>query len=231
MTPLTLDPTTTEPALEPETDLDNRRPHGKIAHLPKPLRDQINQLLAGGRTYPEIIAELQNSQPPLPYPISPQNLSRWKDNGYQTWLAEQRWLDAIRARQEVSSDLVRDNDPADLHQAALQLGTLHIFEALRSLGPDGLGPKLGGDTAAYARLINALARATRESLMLQKYRQACTHARALLQPLKDPNRQFNESEHRAVVRKIDEILGLRSEPPDPCNSRGGEALTQPASPL
>ncbi len=223
MTPPPLDPASAKPAPRSDTALRGRRRCGKVARLPKALRDKINCLLADGKTYSDIITELESSQPALPHSISTHNLSEWKKRGYQDWLVEQRWIEETRTRQEISADLVRDNDPADLHQAALQLGTLHIFEALRALGPDGFNQKLGGDPAAFARLINALARATRESLLLQKYRQACAQARALLQPLKDPSRKLDESEHRAVVRKINEILGLRSEYDYSRNSRGDEA--------
>jgi hypothetical protein len=103
--------------------------------------------------------------------------------------------------------LVKDFDATEVNHAALQLGTLHIFEALRELGPGPLNKKLGGDCAAFARLVNALARASRETMQLQKYREACAKARAALREL-DPKRKLDESETRAIVRKVDEILGL-----------------------
>ena len=97
-----------------------------------------------------------------------------------------------------------------MNHAALQLGTLHIFDALRELGPGSLNKKLGGDCAAFARLLNALARASRETMQLQKYREACARARAAVQELKDPKRKLSESETRAIVLKVDDILGLSS---------------------
>ena len=68
---------------------------------------------------------------------------------------------------------MRDFDGTGVNQAALQLGALHIFEALRDLGPGSLNEKLGGDCMAFARLLNALARVSRESMLIQKYREAC----------------------------------------------------------
>jgi hypothetical protein len=74
--------------------------------------------------------------------------------------------------------------------------------------------KLGGDSAAFVRLINALARASRETMLVQKYRDACARARTALLELKDPNRKLNERETRAIVRKVDEILGFSSPEDD-----------------
>ena len=187
-----------------------RRNNGNVARLPKTIRDNINQMIEDGVTYPEIIKRLGDHGKDL----KPDNLSQWKKRGYQDWLAEQAFIARIRARQETPSELVRDFDGTDVNHAALQLGTLHIFDALRDLGPGSLDKKLGGDCSAFARLLNALARASRETMLLQKYREACVRARAALQELKDPKRELNDEERRAIVRKVDEILGLSSEPRD-----------------
>jgi hypothetical protein len=167
-------------------------------------------MLQDGVTYPAILHSLGEQG----RDICPSSLTHWKNGGYQDWLAEQAFIERTRARQETGEDLVRDFDATQVSHAALQLGTLHVFEALRDLGPGSLDKKLGGDSAAFARLLNALARASKETMLLQKYRQACAHARAALHELKDPKRKLNESETRAIVFKVDEILGLR-EPDDP----------------
>ena len=62
-------------------------------------------------------------------------------------------------------------------------------------------------------MATQIATASRETLQLQKYRDACAHLRAALHELKDPKRKLNESETRAIVLKVDDILGLRSQPP------------------
>ena len=180
----------------------NRR-NGNVARLNKEMRDRINVMIEDGVSYPEIIERLGEDGKG----ISVSNLSRWKEGGYQDWLAERAFVERLRARQEASRELVKDFDATEVNHAALQLGTLHIFEALRELGPGPLNKKLGGDCAAFARLVNALARASRETMQLQKYREACAKARAALREL-DPKRKLDESETRAIVRKVDEILGL-----------------------
>ena len=47
-------------------------------------------------------------------------------------------------------------------------------------------------------------------MLLQKYRTACAQARDALSELKNPKRKLNQNETRAIVRKVDEILGLGS---------------------
>ena len=283
------------------------RGNGKVACLPKAVRDQICNWMLDGLFYPDIIQRLGEHG----HDLKPAHLSEWKKRGYQNWILEQAWLAQTRARQEPAAALSTDFDATQINHAALQLGTLHIFEAFRDLFPppssstpvdtseslsarreeapaphlpsDGIGArseapsslpglstlpsngsptpgdsisvtphfsgvpgheqatstasavststqnsppqnrrprsvldlKLGGDSAAFVRLINALARASRETMLVQKYRDACARARNALQELKDPKRNLTESETRAIVLKVDNILGLRSEDDQP----------------
>jgi len=166
-------------------------------------------MLQDGLTYAAIVEALENLSPPPPCILNEHNISEWKKGGYQDWLKEQTWVTGIRARQEAGLDLTRDFDATQLNNAALQLGTLHIFEALRELKNGTLEEKLGGDSAAFTRLINALSRATRETLQLQKYQDACAQARAQLQKLLDPKRELSEDERRTIILSVDDILGLR----------------------
>jgi hypothetical protein len=204
-----------------EKGLGSYKRNGNVARLTKEVRDRINVMIEDGFAYHEIIEKLGEEGEGLD--IS--NLSRWKDGGYADWLAERAFVERLRARQETSRELVKDFDATEVNHAALQLGTLHIFEALRELGPGSLNEKLGGDCAAFARLVNALARASRETMQLQRYREACAQARAALREL-DPKRKLDESETRAIVRKVDEILGLdRAAGDDPDLAHDGTNRT------
>jgi hypothetical protein len=74
-------------------------------------------------------------------------------------------------------------------------------------------------------------------MLVQKYRDTCARARAALREL-DPKRKLDESETRAIVRKVDEILGLASnsgrdelrEPPSPSAGRLADLATPDANP-
>jgi hypothetical protein len=91
-----------------------------------------------------------------------------------------------------------------------------------------LDQKLGGDSAAFVRLINALARASRETMLLQKYRTACDQARAALSGLKDPKRKLTEAERRSIVLQVDDILGLGS--PEDNEPEPGDHLPESSVP-
>ena len=77
---------------------------GKIARLPRALRDQLNQRLHNGEPGVDLIKWLNN----LPevqavlaehfngVPISPQNLSEWNHGGFLDWLTTQEVLEDAR---------------------------------------------------------------------------------------------------------------------------------------
>jgi hypothetical protein len=160
-----------------------------------------------GVSYPDIIGRLGEQGKHL----KPDHLYQWKKRGHQDWLLQQDWLAERRARRESAADLIEDCDATQVNQSALHLGTLYVFDALRDLRAGSLDDKLGGDSAAFARLLNALSRASRETLQLQKYREACAKARAALQNLRDPKRKLSDDERRSLVLMVDELLGLPSQ--------------------
>ncbi|MDR3403372.1 MAG: hypothetical protein P4L99_12815 [Chthoniobacter sp.] len=73
---------------------------GKIARLPKPIREEINQRLQAGATAKSLVPWL-NGLPEVQalvaaefdgHPVSVHNLSQWKNGGYQDWLRFQEAL-------------------------------------------------------------------------------------------------------------------------------------------
>ncbi len=80
-------------------DPDNKR-NGKIAKLPRGLRDQINRAFDASQSAVSIAREL-NKIPEVKTmleahfegrPISPQNLSEWKAGGYRDWQLRQEFI-------------------------------------------------------------------------------------------------------------------------------------------
>src|SRR6266849_1018277 len=63
--------------------------NGKVARLPEPVREQINQILDDGMPYRAILDKLRESGA-APYPISEMNLSNWYRGGYREWRIEQQ---------------------------------------------------------------------------------------------------------------------------------------------
>src|SRR5437667_6657519 len=66
--------------------------NGKVARLPEPVQEQINQMLDDGLRYRDIIEKLrQPGAAPLPYALSEMNISNWLRGGYAEWREEQFW--------------------------------------------------------------------------------------------------------------------------------------------
>ena len=185
------------------------RGHGKIAQLPKALRDQVNDMLDNGFPYARIIEKLQASDPPLPYAISEMNLSRWKDNGYQRYLAKQECLAGVRMNREDALEMVAQDDTITLPEATLQIIASQYYELLGEFSPDSLKAKLAEDPLKYTRFLNVFARLTREILNLKKHRQACAAAAASEVKKPDPNRQISESEFELFAKKAEGFFNVK----------------------
>jgi hypothetical protein len=176
------------------------RPKGKIPNLPKDQRDLINNLLLDGATYSIVIAKMKEHGVSLNH----ENLSNWHNGGHQDWLYDQQWREDTRALQESALESLDDIDHARVNQAALHVAALQIFGALRNLQRGPLHEKLGGDSAAYSRLVNALSRATREALNAQKLQDARAHVN--LKRL-DPSRKASEKERNVILHHWRDFFG------------------------
>ena len=215
-----LDPQSTNPdPLSSDKILDIHKSghprNGKIAKLPKEQRDQLNQMLAEGATGTAIIDAFAR----LGISLNHENVSNWRLGGHQDWLQHQALRDEMNVENESASDLFTNHDETSFHQVVIRLALTQIFQALKKR-------KLDDDPANYTRLLNSLSRLTREALCLRKYGDACAAARAQLQPQpqRDLKRKLTDDERRAIVRQVDEILGLASPETDTeASSEGGNS--------
>jgi hypothetical protein len=203
-------PHTPEPAPSPPEDdssfpgaapMPRRRPRGKVARLPGPLRDQLNKLIDDGLKYSDVIAQLG----PDAAHLTEVDLSRWYRTGHQDWLTYQRWIDQTRARLDLAVDVIAENDGANVHLANLHVAATQLIETLVRTGET----LLAEHPDQYVSLINAISRLGHEALNYHKYREACTMARAELAKFKDPNRKLSDAETLAIVDKLDHILGFK----------------------
>ncbi len=207
--PQTQPPDSAEPeASVPRLFAAPRRLNGKIASLPKEQRDLINRLLLDGATYEAIVQQMAEHS----ISLNIQNIANWYQTGFQDYLAQLERLDFQRARYEAATDLLQETDTSRLPQAALQTAAAQIYDLLGHFTPAALVQNIADDPDKYTRIVNALSRLARETLALQKYHDVCAQARAALRELKDPKRKLTESETRAIVEQVDQILGLTSEP-------------------
>jgi len=188
------------------------RPKGKIVLLDKAVRDRINQLLLEGLSYPAILTALG----PDGEGLNVNNLWRYHKGTYRHWLREQHWLAETRVKEEAAAELCQGLEDSHLSQAAVQTTIVQIHEALRDLTSGSLKKMLAKDPRSYARIVNALSRLSKESLSLQKHRQACAKAVAAELKHLDPNREFSDREHEIITDRMDDFfLKPRRRRPNP----------------
>jgi len=138
---------------------------GKIARLPHEVRQQINEMIQDGVPYEQIIQTLQQRG----YPdFNPQNLTNWKEGGFQDWLREQERLDAIQLEREATTELVKNLQGPAFTDAAIQLASFHLFQVLRTFNPEDLKKQLAERPRCYFDIINAFLRLLKTRLHVNK---------------------------------------------------------------
>src|SRR5262249_41137884 len=137
--------------------------------------------------------------------LSQMDISRWYKSGFQDWIKNQLWLDETRSRLDLAIDVIAENTGSNVHQANLHVAATQLIQNLIKCGQT----LLEEHPHQYVNLVNSISRLSREALNFQKYREACTEARAELQKLKDPDRKLTEKETLAIVDRLDQILGFK----------------------
>ena len=139
---------------------------GKIARLPLPIREQINQRLENGEEGKKI-AEWLNTLPEVNaimaaefdgQPINEPNLSHWKLGGYREWEEQQAALETMLQFQSEAVQLSQAGGPQVIEQLALCL-TARLAIALR--------PSFAGSDDPAERL-EQLRRLRRDVVALRK---------------------------------------------------------------
>ena len=126
--------------------------NGKIARLPKPVRDQLNALLAEGLPGYKLI-EWLNRRPEVQEvltaeffgePVSHMNLTRWKQGGYQDWVLQQETRELVGRLTEEGDELLSDAKEPVSDRVGVWLAARYALLA-RKLAHDG-------DTVDWKRL-------------------------------------------------------------------------------
>jgi hypothetical protein len=114
---------------------------GKIARLPKGIRDELNRRLEDGKQGPELLAWL-NALPEMKellekdfagQPVSRSNLSDWRRGGYQDWLKLQVWEGRIRTVMESGDSLRSLEGQGDLFQNLARMAVAELAAELHTL--------------------------------------------------------------------------------------------------
>src|SRR4051812_7060114 len=116
--------------------------HGKVARLPKEVREQLNRRLENGWRGAKLVKWL-NELPEVKEvlrtefngrPISEQNLSQWRDGGYADWLRHQGTKEQIRWAVERSEDVDEAEGDEPLCDRLARLAEGELAEQMQRLG-------------------------------------------------------------------------------------------------
>lgn len=163
---------------------------GKIASLPLVIREEVNQRLLDGHKAPQILPWLNSDERVLRIldeqwgeePISPQNLSEWRQGGYQDWLKRREQVEQTKSLSTYALKLAKASggNISDGAAAIMAGKILELIEAgpVKEIGEDGKEREVfdvGGFTKALVALrstdLDARKVAQRERFLDQKERQ------------------------------------------------------------
>lgn len=138
-----------------------RARHGKIARLPRAIREELNRRLADGHTAEDILTwvnALSKTQEVLTrnfegVPISPQNLSEWRSGGYADWVRQNEREESIRSLADYSYRLAAAAG-GSISDGAAAIAGGHILSVLETIA-DGEAEELT-DTEGVIRSLAKL---------------------------------------------------------------------------
>jgi len=186
------------------------RGNGKVARLPKPVRDQVNQMLLNGLSYAAIIERLGDPGKNL----SPDNIGEWKKRGYRDWLLQQEWLDRMASKSNFSADILSAPETSNLHEAGLRFAAAQMFDQLMRFNAVLDSPDSPDTADKFARLVNALSRLNRAALSFKKYADVRADLKEKELKLLDPNRTPDNGQCAALARAWDRhFLGANYKSP------------------
>jgi len=152
---------------------------GKIARLRKEHRDKLNEMLRDNASSDRVIkfvltlkdaGERDANGDSIQIP-NDQNITNWREGGFQDWLKEQERLQDMRAKREFALEIVKANEGSMIHEAGLQIAATQIYELLQDFDVKTLKEKLAGDPENYARIVNAIAKLNDVGLKFERYRE------------------------------------------------------------
>jgi hypothetical protein len=179
-----------------------RHRNGKVARLPKALRQKINEMLDDGLPYAQIIQNLGVDGQDL----NDDNIARWKAGGYQDHLRELRLIDQCRARRQHAMDLSLATGAVPGFQATQQIASAQICEVIADLGPDILRDAILANPLNYFRMLNAFTRLTNGGLKCERHVADEAERQARLEDLKTPARKKGLSPE--ALQEMNEKLNL-----------------------
>lgn len=162
---------------EIETAAERRK--GKVARLPFELRTQVNVMLRDGAPYAAIRGFLTGRGH---NDLSDMNISNWKDGGFQDWLREQERLEEMKFKREFAWEMAKQNEGSKVAEATVQLAMSQIYDVLNDFDTAALKEAHAMNPKLYVKLLNPLAKLSREVLDYEKFR---TEVKSKMAEIKD----------------------------------------------
>ena len=134
----------------------------------------INRMLDDGLPYHVIIDELGEAGEGL----NTQNLTNWKQGGYQDYLKHQETIARAKAQMEAATDFLRET--GDLHasqinEACNKIAALQLFEVMWRHGDKFLKKALAANPEKYITILNTVCTTAHTGLKLDAYRRFLSH--------------------------------------------------------
>src|SRR5438445_355105 len=174
-------------------------PVSKIAQLPSELRALLNQLLDQGKTYEEVVEEMAKHGVSL----NADNVGKWFNGPYQDYLAALEWRDELQQLRDHAFSFGQEEGNVRFQEGVVQIGLTQIFRAMKD-------DRLKDDAPNSVRLFNALARLSREALVIRKYADLRAKEKAVELKKLDPNREMRQAEEMAMQDRADDFFGWKS---------------------
>jgi hypothetical protein len=123
--------------------------NGKIARLPKAIRDELNRRLSDGEPGNQLVSWL-NSLPEVQKvaaaefggrAVREQNLSEWKQGGYADWLRQQETLELVRSLSADGEELLAATSEPLTEKLAICIAARYALATRKLAGP-GANPEL-----------------------------------------------------------------------------------------
>src|SRR5277367_2845988 len=127
----------------------NTTRRGKIARLPKMVREQLNERLENGAAVTALV-EWINGLPEVQdalkgyfggQPINEQNLTNWKQGGYLDWQRHQEALQTVIELNEQTEDLIGESYAGEISDQVAKVVAVELALIVKSLLAETTDPK------------------------------------------------------------------------------------------
>jgi hypothetical protein len=175
-----------------------RRRTGKIAQLPRDLRDQVCVGLLNGEQYQDIIEKLGDHGKG----VNKVNLHAWYTGGYQDWLKEQQLLEECRTRHELTLQFARENRGIEGIQAAHNVTVELLCRAVAEYGPEALKEAFQKNPLNVLRAFTALSRLSSGGLKFHKHQSEEERAARHAQNQTDGKKGISPEVLKQMIREL-----------------------------